>query len=680
VAWQLFGADPRGHHALNVFVHALSAVLAFLFFQRLTGAFWTSALSAALFAWHPLRVESVAWIAERKDVLSVFFGLLTLWAYAVYAEKYRDRNATAWRWYSLALVSFATGLLCKPMLVTLPCVLLLLDVWPLGRIAIATTQSTTPPTRPHFLTNLRTILLEKTPFLALSAGSCYITFLIQKKDGAIAEAFPLDARLANAAMSVIRYLGKFFWPIDLVTPYAHPARWPAFWVISAVTLLLILTGIALSQFRKRPWLLVGWLWFLGMLVPVIGLVQSGLQAMADRYTYLPILGVQVALLWTWGERILTRGHRVIGGCASAIILAVCAALTWHQIGFWSDSITLFDHTLALSENNPLAQSYLGTSLANAGRLDSAIGHYRRSLELDPDYAAAHYGLGVALEKTGHDDEALQHYREAVTLRSHFPPAHYALGLALLRRDQLAEARAHFQSAAEHNPDFAPAQRGLGLVAAKSGKFQEAARCYEKALTLDPRASGIQRDYARALAAESRHTEACAHFQAALRLNPSDATLHYELGLSFEVTNHENEAASCYAEALRLDPAFAEAHYNLGVILINRDKLSEAAGHFRAAADGHPDFGLAYFGLGIVAAQSNQITEAIGDYQKALTCLPDNAEIHNALGHALSLTDRKEDALGHWEQAFKLDPTITGLSEALDNARREIASRQPPAQR
>ena len=678
VAWQIFGADPRGHHALNVFVHALSAVLAFLFFRRLTGAFWTSALSAALFAWHPLRVESVAWIAERKDVLSVFFGLLALWAYAVYAEKSRDRSATAGCWYGLALVSFAAGLLCKPMLVTLPCVLLLLDVWPLGRIAIATTQATTPRARSHFWIGLRAILLEKIPFLALSAGSCYITFLIQKKDGAIAEAFPLDARLANAAMSVIRYLGKFLWPFDLATPYAHPARWPAFWVISAVTLLLILTGLALSQFRKRPWLVVGWFWFLGMLVPVIGLVQSGLQAMADRYTYLPILGIQVALLWSLRERIPTRGRHWVGGCASGILLAVCAVLTWHQIGFWSDSITLFEHTLALSENNSMAQSYLGTSLANAepsGVRHRALPAFARTRPRLCRRALRARGRVGKNQPRRRSPPALQ---EAVRLRPNFPQAHYALGLALLRRDQPAEARAQFQSATEYDPAFAPAQRGLGLVAVKAGKFQEAIRCYENALTLDPRSSDTQRDYARALVAQNRHIEACAHFQAALRLNPSDATLPYELGLSLEATNRENEAAACYAEAVRLDPAFAEAHYNLGVILINRDKIPEAASHFRAAAARHPDFGLAYFGLGIAAVQSNQISEAIAYYQKALAHLPDNAEIHNALGHALFLNDRKADALSHWEQAFKLDPTIAGLAEALAHARQETAGKPPPS--
>ena len=678
-AWQLFGANPRGHHAINITLHALNALLVFLFFRRLTFPLWTSAVSAALFAWHPLRVESVAWIAERKDVLSACFGLFTLLAYTVYAEKARFKSPAAGCWYGLALIAFTAGLLCKPMLVSLPFVLLLLDHWPLQRTAMPTAQPATPPTQVRFWSGLKTILIEKAPFFALSTGSCYITFLVQKKDGGIAEGFPLDARLANAAMSAIRYLGKFFWPFDLATPYAHPAQWPILWVTGALMVLLMISGVGLYQFRKRPWLLVGWLWFLGMLVPVIGLIQSGLQAMADRYTYLPILGIQLALLWTMRERMLTRSRQWIGGFVATTILGVCATLTWHQISFWSDSITLFEHTLTVSENNSMAHCYLGTSLANADQLDSAVVHYRRSLELDPHYAAAHYGLGVALEKTGHEDEALQHYEEAVRLRPNFPQAHQGLGLALLRSGQLVEARIQFQFAAGHDQDFAPAQRGLGLVAAKAGKFQEAARYYENALRLQPRSIETHRDYARALAAENRHTEACAHFQAALRLAPSDATIHYELGLSLEATNHETEAASCYAEATRLNPAFAEAHYNLGLILINQDKIPEAVSHFRSAANSHPDFGLAYFGLGIAAAQSNRLVEAIASYQKALTYLPDNAEIHNALGHALSLADREADALSQWEQAFKLDPTIMGLAEALTNSRKEMARRPPTAQ-
>jgi tetratricopeptide (TPR) repeat protein len=669
IAWQFWGADPRGHHAINVIVHAFNAVLAFLVFKRLTRVFWTSAGSAALFAWHPLRVESVAWIAERKDVLSVFFGLITLWAYAVYTEKNSARHTSAWRWYGLALTSFTAGLLCKPMLVTLPFVLLLLDLWPLERSRLLTTPARDSAAR----LGLTALLYEKIPYLILSVGSCFITYLIQKQDGAITEQFPLNERLANTAVSAIRYLGKFFYPIDLSTPYAHPDRWPLATIICSVFALLIIIGASLCQFRTRPWLLVGLFWFLGMLIPVIGLVQSGLQAMADRYTYLPSLGLQLALLWSIKEYAQFSAKPWLKGLMAAIVLAGCATLTWRQIGYWKNSITLFEHTLAVSENNYMAQSYLGTSLANAGKLDSATTHYRRALELSPTYPAAHYGLAVALEKQGLLDEALQHYMQAVRIRPNYPQAHYGLGLAFLKLDQPAKARLSFQTAADCDPDFALAQRGLGLVAARTKNFQEASRYFQRALAIDPRSSDINRDYARILAAENRHTDACAYFQAALRANPLNATIHYELGLSLQATDHEIEAEKCYIEAIRLNPAFAEAHYNLGVMLINRGQTAEAISYFHSAADSQPDFGLAYFGLGLTAAQTNQTTEAITYYRKALIYLSDNAEVHNALGHALSSIGRREEALSHWEQAYKLDPTIDGLAEALSSARKETAN-------
>jgi len=659
IAWQLFGANPKGHHAINVILHALNAVLAFLTLRQLTRTFWASAFFAALFAWHPLRVESVAWISERKDVLSAFFALLTFWAYAVYSEKRRANHSGAWRWYGLALAVFVAGLLCKPMLVTLPFILLLLDAWPLNRINSSTTASSVYQSCLVFFSSKKALLFEKAPFLILSAGACYITYVMQESGGAFSANFPIETRLANAAISLIRYLGKFLWPFDLIVPCPYPAHWPTVLAIGSFGILLIITVFSTWHFRSRPWLLVGWLWFLGMLIPVIGLIQVGLQSMADRYTYLPILGIQLILLGFLREYLRPRISPVFVGFTALLILSVCAARTWNQIGFWSNSRTLFEHTLAVSENNYLAHSYLGTSLANTGQLDTAISHYQRALELEPNYAAAHYGLAVALDKKSPLDEAMPHYQKAATLNPKSANFHYGFGLALLKRGMAPEAQIQFQAAAKTDPTFVSAHRGLGLIAARTGKLQEAIQHYEKALSLDPRSSQLHRDLARSLAQTNQHTEACIQFNAALMTNPNDATLHYELGLSLQAMERADEAAAAYTTATRLDPSFAEAHYNLGVILLSQNQIPAAIVHFKSAATSRPDFGPAYFGLGVAAAQSNQLSDAIIYYQKALTFSPDNAELHDALGQALSLVGRPDEARQHQEEAIRLDNSIEG---------------------
>lgn len=666
-AWQMWGNHPRGHHAINVAVHALNAVLAFLLLRQLSRMFWTSAASAALFAWHPLRVESVAWIAERKDVLSVCFGLLTLWAYAVYAAQTINQGQSRRRWYGLALAGFAAGLLCKPMLVTVPFVLLLLDVWPLQR------TNFTSPEAPRFA-RWKKLLLEKTPFFLLSCGSCLITYLIQQKDGGLADGFPFDVRLANAAVSIVRYLGAFFWPANLAVAYAHPGHWPAAVTLGSISVLLIITGFAVWRFKEQPCVLVGWLWFLGMLAPVLGIMQSGLQAMADRYTYLPIVGIQLALFGPVSSCISKHKYpRVIGGTLTAVLGLTCAALTWHQIGFWMNSRALFSHALALSEKNHLAQTYLATSCTNAGELEIAIKHYQRALELAPNYAAAHYGLGFALEKKGLTKDAEQHYQQAVQLKPNFPQAQYGFGLTLLAQGRASEALPHFQAAALSDQYVVLAHRGLGLAKAALGNAPEAIQHFDRALALEPNSWQAQRDYGHALATLNRPAEARTHLETALKLNPSNASLEYDLGLSSEALGDEDKAAACYTAAIQHNPSLAEAHYNLGVILLNRNQLTEANERFHAAARSQPDFGLAYFGLGVVAALAGHFDQAITCYNQALAHLPNHAEIHNALGYALAQTGHAEQALAHWETAFKLDPTIAGLSDTLKEARRQAAS-------
>ena len=396
------GRGPAGPHFTNLLFHTANSVLLFLLLRRLTATTWRSALVAALFALHPLHVESVAWVAERKDVLCAFFGLLSLWAYAGYAERQSvpDSRPSPLN-YFLALVFFALSLMSKPMLVTLPLVMLLLDYWPLKRIA-----------------NFEILLLEKIPFFALSAASCIVTFIVQQKGGAVAALVkvPMTSRVENAMVSIARYLGKTFCPVPLAIPYPLPGHWQVLPVLLAFALFAGLCAAAVCFRKKLPFAFTGWFWFAGTLVPVIGLVQVGNAAMADRYTYLPLIGMFIVLVWGAGEAVVKwrLSHPVVAAIALLLLLAA-AWRTREQIGYWQDSGTLFTHTLAVTENNYAAENNLGTWLSANGQIAGSVECFRRSLEIEPHGSEALFNLGNASAKLGNWDEATNYYRRALEI-------------------------------------------------------------------------------------------------------------------------------------------------------------------------------------------------------------------------------------------------------------------------
>jgi len=469
VDWSVFEDDPRGHHAVSVIWHALNTVLVFLLFRRLTNAFWLSAFSAALFAWHPLRVESVAWIAERKDVLSGFFGLLALWAYVVYDQQ---RGA---KWYWLSLGTFALGLLAKPMLVTLPVIMLLLDIWPLQRFHSA----------PR---------LEKLPFLLLAAGSCAITLAVQQAGGSISTVLPLGARIANAFVAVVDYLEKFLWPNDLAVLYPHPGFWGSTTIGASVLLFVLVTAAALSQFRNRPWLAVGWFWFLIMLLPVLGFVQIGLHYMADRYTYLPILGLQLALL-----PFFAKSSRPILVFAAVAVLSACVLRTWSQLGVWKNSFTLFDHALSVTHNNYLAYNNRGLFFDRSGRLDEAIADYKQSVTINPHYAEANNNLGQALTERGRPRDGIEMFRAALDANPTLLAAHNNLGNALADDGKPAEALPHYDFVLAREPKNVDALSNSGIALSMLGRYPEAIARLEEAVRLAPDNLNAQRNLAKARA-------------------------------------------------------------------------------------------------------------------------------------------------------------------------------------
>jgi tetratricopeptide (TPR) repeat protein len=520
---QLFGLHPAGHHATSLFLHVLNAVLLALVLSRLTGAWWRSLAVAALFALHPLRVESVAWIAERKDVLSGLFFVLTLGAYGWWAERPGKLR------YAALMLALALGLMAKPMLVTLPLVLLLLDVWPLRRLASpGRSRATGVRARP-----LRGLISEKWPLFALAAGSALATFVIQRQIGAMipAETMLPAQRVANAVLSYWRYVGKTLWPQGLAVYYQYPptTNWAGAFV-GALGLVLV-TAVCVLQVRKRPYLTVGWLWYLGMLMPVIGLVQVGSQSHADRYTYLPVIGLVIALVWFVGDLVThSRPGRIAAAVALTLALAALSAATARQVAHWKDTRTLFTHALAVTGNNPVAHQCLGCAYLEDGKVEPAIAELNKALRLSPNYQDAHHNLGQALAIAGRTEEAVAHFRFALRVT-----------------------------------DKAVIRHNLGSALDKLGRLDEAIREYQAAIALDPDRYLTRVLLAKDLAARGRIAEAEPHLRRALELNPVEAEPRRLMAVMLTVEGRVEEAIREYQEILRRNPDDLDALNNVAWI-------------------------------------------------------------------------------------------------------------------
>ena len=598
-----FGDNAGGHHLTSLLLHCINAGLVFLVWRSWTGANWPSVFVAALFAWHPLRVESVAWISERKDVLSGMFGLLSLYAYGRHAKSLavgnRNTGLVSWpsRWYWAALACFALGLLSKPMLVTLPFVFLLLDFWPLGRaseggspVSAGNTRTDNRPRTPSLA-----LVLEKLPFLVLGAGSSVATFLVQRRGGAVSplESLPLGARIANAFVSYARYLKKTVWPDDLSVLYPHPGHWPAWQVGAAVGLVVAVSILAFLGRFRRPFVFVGWFWFVGMLVPVIGLVQVGIQSMADRYTYLPQLGCFVALVWWSAEAIQSRpGLRTLAFGVAVVVLAACASLTFLQVGIWKNSETLFRHAVRVTTDNYLAYNNLGFYLSNQGRTAEAITNFEASLRINPRYADAHNNLGHALAKQGRHATAIEHYEIALRLSPENVEIHNNLGNALAETGDSNRAMSEYRFVLARNPDHADAHNNLGIALAMQGQVTEAIRHFDQAVRVKPSDAGAQGNLGNAYAALRQWDEAIRHYREALRLAPHDAQTHNNLGNVLAEQGRLAEAVASYSEALRLKADNPEPHFNLGCAWLRLNDRVAAEKHLREALRLRPDYAAA----------------------------------------------------------------------------------------
>jgi tetratricopeptide (TPR) repeat protein len=486
------------------------------------------------------------------------------------------------------------GLLSKPMLVTTPFVLLLLDYWPIQRLRF--------PLQKSDLRALLPLLCEKIPFFALGIASSVITFVMQRKGGAVSTSISFTARFANALISYLRYLGKTFWPAKLSILYPHPGHWPVWQVVLAALALLTASGLIILAARSRPWITMGWLWFLGMLVPVIGLIQVGIQSMADRYTYLPLIGIFIAIVWTMAEIVFPAASRKTPGLSlpknpfalallpiGILSIAVLAALTRFQLQHWRNSETLFRHAVQVTANNYLAYNNLGFFLSSQGKVDEAIENYRRSIEINPAYEDAQNNLGYALAAKKKYPEAIEHYYAALRTRPNHTEVHNNLGNALAEMGQTDEAIAHYLVVLKQSSNHADAHNNLGIALAMKGNLVEAVPHFQAAIRFKKNYASAHSNLGNALAALHRFDEAVAQYEECLQLNPNDAQAHNNLANVLAEQGNVEKAVSHYLEALRLNSDNPEVHYNLGLAFMRQGKAGEARAHFLEALRLKPDY-------------------------------------------------------------------------------------------
>jgi len=604
---QLYGLDAGGHHLTNVMLHAAVAILLFLVLRGMTGALWRSAVVAAVFAIHPLRVESVAWVAERKDLLCGLFFVLTLAAYARYAS----RPFSLVRYLPVALF-FALGLMSKPMLVTLPLLLLLLDYWPLKRFSVfgfpafalratagkrfldGSNDSQAPRSPSTFdpPVSIRPawwLLVEKVPLFALSAASCMVTVLSETVSMMPIEKLSISVRIGNALVSYAAYLGQMVYPLKLAVLYPL-TTYGASQIIFSMVLLGSISAIVFVWRREYPYLPVGWLWYLGMLVPVIGLVQVGEQVRADRYTYLPQIGIYLLLTWAAVDVFVAwrRHRRLVCGAAVTAILATLLACAWIQTSHWRNSESLWSHTLACTSGNYVAHTGLGHFLLDREKFSEAIDHYRRALRIKPSLAKTRSNLGVALARRGALAEAAELFLQVLRVKPDDAEAHNNLGHILLGQGKTAEAVEHFHQALRTKPDYAEAHINLGSVLQGQGKTNEAIERYRRALRIEPDFAEAHYNLANALRGQGLLVEAIEHYHRALDIEPDDAMAHYHLGNCLLGQGKIAEGTEQFHQALRIAPDHAEAHTSLGSALGAGGDAAAAVRRYTRALDLNPD--------------------------------------------------------------------------------------------
>jgi tetratricopeptide (TPR) repeat protein len=617
---QLFGLNPGWHHLVSLLFHTANALLLFYVLKSTTGLLWQSAFAAALFALHPLHVESVAWASERKDILSTFFGLLTIAAYVRYVKRPQIG------YYLSALLAFALGLMSKQMLVTLPLILLLLDYWPLNRLK---TQDA------RLKTGVINQIFEKLPFFILSIIAAGVVYVIQKQEGTVKSLaeFSLPYRIENALASYVTYIFRMIWPGRLAVFYPHLIDNLPFWKVVAAALLLVgITIVAVLKVRQYPYFMVGWFWYLITLVPVAGFVQVGVQASADRYTYIPLTGLFIIIAWGIPDIFARLPYKkTVFQLSASILLLALGVITNCQVRYWRNDITLYRHAAEVVRNNWWAHLALGGALLSENKLDEASVNFTQVLQIEPGSPKALSGLGIISFKKGDFDRAVTYFTDALTQNPDFAEAQNNLGYILMNQGKFDDAAAHFEQALRVKPDFAEAHFNLSIILSKQGKSDKAFAHYDEALRIKP-------DLARAQAKETKSVltyegdpdENIKYYTEMLKFKPDNAEAHYNLANALWSEYRLDEAVNHYNEALKIKPYFAEAHNNLGNIFGSQGRFDEAAAHFRQALRLKPYDADMHYNLGVLFFRQGKTGEAVAEFRSTLQIDPNHINARNIL--------------------------------------------------
>jgi len=575
--YELFGLNPSGHHLTNLLLHLANVLLLFGVLQRMTGALWRSFFVAALFALHPLNVESVAWVAERKNVLSTLFWLLTMAAYVGYVRK------PNWERYLGMMGIFVLGLMAKPMLVTLPCVLLLLDYWPLGRLGKDWRE---------FQKRLPRLVVEKLPLFIPVAAVSVVAIEAQSQAGALSswEWLPVGSRVANAIAAYGLYLKKMVWPMDLAVFYPHPGSSLGAWPL--ILAALVLVGISLVvvwQGQRYRYLVVGWLWYLGSMVPVSGFIQIGAHSMADRFAYVPFIGLFIIAVW--GATDMMRSMRLKKewfAVAALCVVMPLAVLCRVQLSYWRNTTALFEHALVVNPNNHVAHNLLGLESMEKREFSQAQQRFMEAIKIGPKYAPAYNNLGLVLLEQERFDEAAERFSQAFEVDPNSVDALNNLGILWLKKGNFREATVQFSQAMKVDPDYAPAYGNMGLALAAQERYEEAIASYHRALEIAPNSYDNLNNLGLALMATDRLNLAVAHLSRAQEINPNNVEAYANLGLALAKAGRTEEAALRLSQAIEIQPQFAQSYYYLGLVRTAQERIPEAIENYRAALERNPN--------------------------------------------------------------------------------------------
>jgi tetratricopeptide (TPR) repeat protein len=677
--YQIFGLNPQGFHLINLLFHVMNTILLFLILCRMTKKLWPSAFVAALFAIHPLHVESVAWITERKDVLSTFFWMLAMGAYSYYVEH------PGFRRYFFVLLFFILGLMVKSMLITLPFVLLLLDYWPLQRFQgkkqdhkiqnevfkfetsdkqkkksknKQETLEIKKPADPGYKRSLiYPLFWEKVPLFVLIILSSIITYIAaQSARAVLSDMFPLGVRIMNAFISYIAYIGKMIWPSNLAVFYPYQKFLVPWQVLGSVLLLITITLLVIWRAKRFPYLATGWLWYLGTLVPVIGIVQAGGQAMADRYTYIPMIGLFIIVAWGVQDLFKKKNFQKEIFLSSSVLSILCLSIiTWTQVGYWKNSIELWNHTLKVTDYNWFAYNNRGVAYIGLRNYKQAIEDFNRAIAIKPGYAEAYNNRGNAYNSLGNYKQAIEDYNRAIKIKPGYAIAYNDRGGAYGNLGQYQQAIEDFNDAIRLKLNDGRVYNNRGVAYAKLGQYQQAIKDYNEAIRLKPNYTDAYNNRKNAYAKFGQQPWAIEDYNEVIRLKPNYADAYNDRGIAYGNLGQYQRAIKDYSEAIRLKLDYADAYFNRGVAYANLGQYQRAIEDYNDAIRLKPDHVEAYGNRGSVYDKLSQYKQAIEDYNEAIRLKPDYADAYSNRGIVYDKLSQYQRAIEDYNQAIRLDP-------------------------